>query len=93
MKHLKALSVFTLIAVSALSSGAQPVYLDLKSLFNSDTVLESGGTGLTDPLDPDRNRIDGNTLPAQPAIETDKVYLLAATLNSAGTPVEDWMLQ
>ena len=43
---------------------ATPVYVNLKTLFDTDTVLESGGSGLTDPLDATRGRIDGGTLPA-----------------------------
>lgn len=31
-------------------------------------------------------------LPSQPADDSDQVYLFAATLNSASTPVSDWML-
>lgn len=43
---------------------AQPVHLDLKSLFDTDTVLEPGGAPLTAPLQAERDRIDGGTLPA-----------------------------
>jgi hypothetical protein len=43
---------------------AQPVHLDLTGLFDTDAVLEPGGAPLSDPLAPDRDRIDGATLPA-----------------------------
>ncbi len=43
---------------------AQPVYLDLSSLYDRDVVLEAGGTGLTDPLDEDIGWIDDGTLPS-----------------------------
>ena len=32
-------------------------------------------------------------LPAQPATDTDKLYLLGATLNTGATNVQDWMIQ
>jgi hypothetical protein len=43
---------------------AAPVFVNIKSLLDTDTILESGGTPLTDPLDATRGRIDGGTLPA-----------------------------
>jgi len=57
--------LFVLTALLMACSGtAQPVYLDLKSLFDTDIILESGGTPLTSPLDSARDRIDGKTLPS-----------------------------
>ncbi len=44
---------------------AQETYLDLKTSFDADAVLESGGTGLGDPLDTEEgSRIDAGTLPS-----------------------------
>ena len=63
MKSLLSLAHLSLGLVS-FSLLAQPVHLDLSALFDTDTVLEPGGTPLSDPLDPDRDRVDGNTLPA-----------------------------
>ena len=56
--------VLALAVCSSLYAVAQPVYLDLKALFDTDTVFESGGTALSNPLDTNRERIDGKTLPA-----------------------------
>ncbi|MHC1765329.1 MAG: hypothetical protein AB9869_13680 [Verrucomicrobiia bacterium] len=57
-------AVVGLIAAAQLSATEEPFYLDLKSLFNTDVVLEQGGSGLTEPLDPARDRLDANSLPA-----------------------------
>jgi hypothetical protein len=42
----------------------QPVHLDLTPRFDTDAVLQAGGTPLSDPLAPDLERIDAQTLPA-----------------------------
>jgi hypothetical protein len=56
---------FLAAAVStAASANASAVYLNFSSNFDTDTILETGGTGLTDPLDTTRDRIDGGTLPS-----------------------------
>jgi hypothetical protein len=52
------------LSLAALPGLAQPVYLDLATRFDVDAVLEPGGTPLSDPLEDDRERIDGNTLPS-----------------------------
>ncbi len=41
---------------------AQPVYVDLADLFDTDVVVEPGGAGLTDPLDEEDGWIDGASL-------------------------------
>jgi hypothetical protein len=46
-----------------LSALAQPVFLDLKPLFDTDAILEPGGIALSPPLQDERERIDGATLP------------------------------
>lgn len=51
------------VLLSATSLSAQPIHLNLSNLFSVDTVLEPGGNALSDPLDPERQRIDGQTLP------------------------------
>lgn len=43
---------------------AQPVYVDLEALLDTDVVLEAGGSGLTPALDDDGNYLDASTLPA-----------------------------
>ena len=43
---------------------AQPVYVDLKTGFDTDAVLETGGAGLSDVLGATGERIDAGTLPA-----------------------------
>jgi hypothetical protein len=52
------------MALTSLMVLGQPVHLDLTSLFDTDAVLQAGGTPLSDPLAPDLERIDGQTLPA-----------------------------
>lgn len=51
------------VAFISWSALGQPVHLDLSSLFDTDAVLEPGGTPLSDPLAPNLERIDGQTLP------------------------------
>jgi len=48
----------------ALAQGQSQTFIDLSGLFNSDAVLEAGGTGLGNALDVDGRRIDGTTLPS-----------------------------
>ena len=50
--------------LTAAQATAAPVYVDLTAGFDTDTVLEAGGTALSDPLDATHERIDGKTLPA-----------------------------
>ncbi len=52
------------LSLAAWPGLAQPVYLDLSTRFEVDAILEPGGTALSDPLEDDRERIDGNTLPS-----------------------------
>jgi hypothetical protein len=58
----RALAVAGSLAWIACGS-AQPVYLDLKTRFDTDAFLPSGGTALTPPLEQGRDRIDATTLP------------------------------
>jgi hypothetical protein len=58
------LTILSAAFLTASFATAGPVYVNLKSQFDTDTILESGGTGLTNPLDATRGRIDGVTLPA-----------------------------
>ncbi|RJP33497.1 MAG: hypothetical protein C4527_04395 [Candidatus Omnitrophota bacterium] len=53
-----------ILAVFVVWSQAQPIAIDLSSLFDRDIVVETGGSGLTDPLDENRGWIDGGTLPS-----------------------------
>jgi len=50
-------------AISLVATIAQPVHLDLTSQFDTDAVLEPGGTPLSGPLDLELERIDGQSLP------------------------------
>lgn len=54
------------IAVAALVSPLihAQTHVDLSQAFNADVFLETGGTGLGDPLDGEGRRIDAGTLPA-----------------------------
>src|SRR5688572_1946382 len=54
------------IAVAAFLSPllSAQTYVDLSQSFNADVFLESGGTGLGDPLDTQGRRIDTSTLPS-----------------------------
>lgn len=52
------------VSLLAASANAAPVYVDLKNLFDTDTIIESGGTGLSDPLDDTRGSLDAGTLPS-----------------------------
>ncbi len=54
--------VVGLLFVGTLVS-AQPVYVDLAAEMDTDVLVESGGTGLTDPLDEDIGWVDAGTLP------------------------------
>ncbi len=63
MKTLILSAVAGLVAAAQASATEEPFYLDLKSLFDTDIFLEQGGSGLTDPLDPARDRLDANSLP------------------------------
>ena len=58
------LSILATAVLTASFATAAPVYVNLISLFDTDTILESGGSPLTDPLDTARGHIDGGTLPA-----------------------------
>ena len=53
----------TVAAFLSLATHAQ-TYVDLSQSFNADVFLESGGTGLGDPLDDQARRIDATTLPS-----------------------------
>jgi hypothetical protein len=78
-----------LLALTSLTVLAQPVYLDLTSLFDTDAVLETGVTPLSAPLAPNLERIDGGTLPAShldgtPSATVDaRTKFLFAPLRSA----------
>jgi hypothetical protein len=52
------------LALISVPAAAQPVYLDLANLFDTDAVLEPGGTPLSDSLAPNLERIDAGSLPA-----------------------------
>ena len=64
MRHFTRIGLLALVAFLAAGATAQPVSVDLTAFFDADTILEDGGTGLTGALDPDRDRIDGKTLPS-----------------------------
>ncbi|HPP00595.1 MAG: hypothetical protein HPY51_20600 [Candidatus Omnitrophica bacterium] len=64
------------LVLSAGSAMAQPVHVDLNTLFDTDVVLEPGGAGLGDALDAQGRRVDAGTLPAayqdgQPVVTQD----------------------
>ena len=84
-----ALLAFTLAGTS-FALLAQPVHFDLTPLFDTDTVLEPAGTALSDPLEPGRERIDGNTLPAShvdgtpsPTVNGPATFLFAPLRSSS----------
>src|SRR5512133_3218840 len=52
------------LGLGAVSVMAQPVFVEVRPFFDTDTLLEPGGTPLTPPLDANRDRMDGQTLPA-----------------------------
>jgi hypothetical protein len=52
------------MTLTSLLALGQPVHLDLTTHFDTDAVLQPGGTPLSDSLAPDLERIDGQTLPA-----------------------------
>ncbi len=60
MKRTLTASVVLLISLGAQAQ----TFVDLTSLLNVDTVLESGGAGIGTPPDPAGRRIDAGTLPA-----------------------------
>lgn len=61
---VRALAIGAASLAFAISSTAQPVYLQLTNRFNTDVFLESGGVPLTPPLEDGPDRIDAATLPA-----------------------------
>lgn len=63
MKNRLFIFLFAWLVPAAVVS-AQPVYLDLDSIFDTDAVLESGGAGIGDPLDTSGRRLDAGTLMA-----------------------------
>ncbi len=52
-----------IVCVTTVFAMAQQVNVDLSSLFNADAILETGGSGLSDPLDEDGRFIDAGSLP------------------------------
>jgi hypothetical protein len=61
--NIVALGVLSLgCALSA--QAAEPIYINLQPLFDTDVVLEQNGTALTGPLDPAHERIAATSLPS-----------------------------
>jgi hypothetical protein len=78
------------LLMSTLGASAQQAYIDLVPLFDADVFLQSGGTGLADPLDEDGRFLDAGTLPVgfaggSPVVTQDgRAKFQFASLQQAG---------